>query len=86
MIADSERGWRPGKTALPRPSPCSAASGMLVNERSLPDNNQDHALKGEWAGYRECHVKPDLLLIYGKPAGVTTLRLARFGSHSELFR
>jgi mRNA interferase YafQ len=35
-------------------------------------------------GYRECHIKPDLLLIYRKP-GADTLRLARLGSHSELF-
>ena len=35
-------------------------------------------------GYRECHLKPDLLLIYRKP-GADTLRLARLGSHSELF-
>jgi mRNA interferase YafQ len=41
-------------------------------------------LSGEWAGYRECHLKPGLLLIYRKPdAG--SLRLARLGSHSELF-
>jgi mRNA interferase YafQ len=41
-------------------------------------------LSGEWGGYRECDVKPDLLLIYRKPdAG--TLWLARLGSHSEIF-
>jgi mRNA interferase YafQ len=41
-------------------------------------------LGGDWRGYRECHIKPDLLLIHRKPdAG--TLRLARLGSHSELF-
>lgn len=40
--------------------------------------------RGDWAGYRECHLKPDLLLIYGK-LGADTLRLARLGSHSELF-
>jgi mRNA interferase YafQ len=44
----------------------------------------DHDLSGDWAGYRECHLKPDLLLIYRK-ADASTLRLARLGSHSELF-
>jgi len=44
----------------------------------------DHALSGDWAGYRECHIKPDLLVIYRKP-GADTLRLARRGSHSDLF-
>jgi mRNA interferase YafQ len=56
---------------------------MLVNG-PLPENNRDHALSGDWTGYRECHVKPDLLLIYRKP-DADTLRLARLGSHSELF-
>jgi mRNA interferase YafQ len=51
----------------------------------LPENNRDHALSGDWAGYRECHLKPDLLLIYRKP-DARTLRIARLGSHSELFR
>ena len=45
---------------------------------------RDHALSGKWAGYRECHIKPDLLLIYRK-VNTDTLRLARLGSHSELF-
>ncbi|HMU31204.1 MAG TPA: type II toxin-antitoxin system YafQ family toxin, partial [Nitrospira sp.] len=43
-----------------------------------------HDLSGDWAGYRECHIKPDLLLIYRK-SDSDTLRLARLGSHSELF-
>jgi mRNA interferase YafQ len=57
---------------------------MLVNDRALPEANRDHSLGGNWVGYRECHMKPDLLLIYGKP-DADTLRLARMGSHSELF-
>lgn len=44
----------------------------------------DDLLTGNWTGYRECHLKPDLLLIYRKPES-ETLRLARIGSHSELF-
>ena len=50
----------------------------------MPDGIRDHALSGNWSGYRECHIKPDLLLIYRKP-DASTLRLARLGSHSELF-
>lgn len=57
---------------------------LLLTEQDLPENNRDHNLSGNWAGYRECHIKPDLLLIYRKP-DVNTLRLARLGSHSELF-
>ena len=55
----------------------------LASDQVLPNKNRDHGLSGEWAGYRECHIKPDLL-IYCKP-GTDTLRLARLGSHSELF-
>jgi mRNA interferase YafQ len=55
----------------------------LANDRPLPERMRDHALSGEWADTRECHVKPDLLLIYRKDEG--ELGLVRLGSHSELF-
>jgi mRNA interferase YafQ len=44
---------------------------------------RDHPLTGDWQDYRDCHIKPDLVLIYQKPDG-DTLRLVRLGSHSEL--
>jgi len=56
----------------------------LVADEPLPVSQRDHALTGNWSGYRECHLKPDLLLIYKKP-DEATLRIARLGSHSELF-
>ena len=56
----------------------------LVNDQQLPPKNRDHDLTGNWSGYRECHLKPDLLLIY-KQTNSQALRLARLGSHSELF-
>jgi mRNA interferase YafQ len=56
----------------------------LANDRPLEPRHRDHDLSGDWSGYRECHVKPDLLLIYRK-TGKDLLRLARLGSHSELF-
>lgn len=56
----------------------------LINDDELPEKYRDHALSGDWSGYRECHVKPDLLLIYKKSDG-DILRLARLGSHSEVF-
>lgn len=56
----------------------------LVTDQGLDVRYRDHDLSGDWAGYRECHVKPDLLLIYRK-ADPAILRLARLGSHSELF-
>lgn len=56
----------------------------LANDEQLEARHRDHELSGDWSGYRECHVRPDLLLIYRKP-DQDTLRLARLGSHSELF-
>ena len=56
----------------------------LATDQSLDARYRDHDLSGDWAGYRECHIKPDLLLIYRK-SDFDTLRLARLGSHSELF-
>ena len=56
----------------------------LATDQTLDARYRDHDLSGDWAGYRECHVKPDLLLIYRK-SDTDTLRLARLGSHSELF-
>ncbi len=59
----------------------------LMNDRPLPVHNRDHALTGEYAGTRECHVAPDWLLIYLKNGDAQTgsLALVRSGSHSELF-
>jgi len=57
---------------------------VLMKDETLDARYRDHDLSGNWAGYRECHIKPDLLLIYRKLDG-DILRLARLGSHSELF-
>ena len=56
----------------------------LASDEALEPRHRDHDLSGDWSGYRECHVKPDLLLIYRKTEN-DLLRLARLGSHSELF-
>ena len=55
----------------------------LMHDQPLADKYRDHTLVGEWMGYRECHIKPDLLLIY-KKSDAKILKLARLGSHSEL--
>lgn len=57
---------------------------LLANNAPLPQKHRDHALGGNWNGHRECHMKPDLLLIYKLP-DQETLRLTRMGSHSQLF-
>ncbi|NKB78264.1 MAG: type II toxin-antitoxin system mRNA interferase toxin, RelE/StbE family [Gammaproteobacteria bacterium] len=55
----------------------------LSKDNDLDTKYHDHALTGEWSDHRDCHVKPDLVLIYRKPNDVT-LQLVRIGSHSKL--
>lgn len=55
----------------------------LLADLPLEPRHRDHALTGDWKDHRDCHVKPDLVLIYQKPDD-DTLRLVRIGSHSEL--
>ena len=61
-----------------------AAISHLATDQTLPEKFHDHPLAGEYTNHRECHLKPDLLLIYKKPDDHTS-RLVRVGSHSELF-
>ena len=56
----------------------------LQKDSILSAKFQDHSLLGEYKECRECHLKPDMLLIYEKPDRMT-LTLIRLGSHSELF-
>jgi mRNA interferase YafQ len=55
----------------------------LADDTPFPQRYVDHALSGEWQNYRDCHIRPDLVLIYWKPDDAT-LELVRLGSHSEL--
>lgn len=57
---------------------------LLANDLPLPERFRDHALTGIWKGFRDCHIRPDLVLIYRKPEP-DLLELARIGSRSELF-
>jgi len=56
---------------------------LLVNNQPLAEKHWDHALTGDWKDHRDCHIKPDLVLIYRKPDD-EVLQLVRLGSHSEL--
>lgn len=56
---------------------------LLVEDAGLPARCFDHPLVGEWKDHRDCHVKPDLVLIYRK-VGADILQLVRLGSHSQL--
>ncbi|WP_330848430.1 type II toxin-antitoxin system YafQ family toxin [Aliarcobacter butzleri] len=57
----------------------------LANNETLEEKYKDHKLIGDYLGCRECHVKPDLLLIYRIDNQVLELALVRIGNHSDLF-
>ena len=61
----------------------AAVLPTLQSDTTLELRYRDHDLIGEWQGHRECHLRPDLLLIYRKQDDL--LSLIRIGSHSELF-
>ena len=57
----------------------------LANERKLDEKFRDHALTGNFAGFRECHLAPDWLLVYQIDKGELVLTLSRTGTHSDIF-
>ena len=56
----------------------------LANQEILEERYCDHQLSGEWKDFRECHIRPDWLLIYLVKSDELVLTLTRTGSHSEL--
>ena len=62
----------------------ATAVAMLARQDALPPECRDHALRGDWAGFRDLHVEPDWLLPY-RVAG-DEVQLARTGTHSDLFQ
>lgn len=56
---------------------------FLAADAPLPEKYRDHALTGVWEDHRDCHIKPDLVMIYRK-SDDDMLELVRLGSHSEL--
>ena len=58
---------------------------LSVCDEPLPRKYNDHCLTGNYSDYRECHIKPDWLLIYNKEKQLKILKLYRTGSHSDLF-
>jgi mRNA interferase YafQ len=53
--------------------------------KGLGKNHKPHKLSGNYKGYWECHVKPDLLLIWDENEQINLLELVRTGTHSDLF-
>ena len=56
---------------------------LLAADETLPLRYRDHAMTGNWEGYRNCHIRFNIVLLYRK-IGDDILELARLGSHSEL--
>lgn len=56
---------------------------LLTGGHALPDKYQDHPLRGKFAGYRECHIEPDWLLVY--KLSLSEIYFVRTGTHSDLF-
>ena len=59
---------------------------QLLDCKSLEEKHRDHALTGNYLGFRECHIQPDWLLIYAIDNGILILTASRTGTHSDLFR
>lgn len=57
----------------------------LAMGETLPERNKDHSLTGKWAGFRECHILPNWLLVYRIEDNVLILTLSRTGTHSDIF-
>ena len=57
----------------------------LANQKPLAPENHDHSLSGNYAGFRECHISPDWLLIYRIDGNELLLFLFRTGTHADLF-
>ena len=57
----------------------------LLAEEVLDEKYRDHPLSGNYAGFRECHVLPDWLLIYTVDRGQLLLTASRTDTHSDLF-
>lgn len=57
----------------------------LQREEPLDEKHRDHALVGNYLGFRECHIEPDWLLVYAIDKGQLILTASRTGSHSDLF-
>ena len=56
---------------------------ILIRHETLPPRHRDHALIGDWNGWRDCHLEPDWLLIY--KVAPNELLLGRIGTHADLF-
>ena len=67
-------------------SELKAVVRLIANGDILPQKYRDHQLTGRWSGHRECHIRPDWLLIYYISENSLVLTLSRTGTHAKLFK
>ena len=77
------RREKKGRFAASLDAEVASVVADLAADRPLSPRCRDHALAGSWKDHRDCHIRPDLVLIYRKPDG-EHLDLVRLGSHSTL--
>ena len=63
----------------------NAIVNQLAAGQTLPERNRDHALTGDYIGFRECHIRPDWLLVSRVDGDALELFLFRTGTHTDLF-
>ncbi len=68
-----------------KPERLKRAVTMLANGDTLPSSFRDHTLTGQLKGFRECHLAPDILLIYQVDGDMLILTLVNIGTHAQLF-
>jgi mRNA interferase YafQ len=80
---DYKREKRSGQNRKSLDTDLMVVVKRLVKDQPLLHRHFDHPLSGNWNDHRDCHIRPDLILIYRKP-DKKTLELVRLGSHSQL--
>jgi len=81
--ATFRKDWKKTVRGTPLEKELEALMRMLAADMELPPKHRDHALAGTRANLRDCHLRPDVVVIYEKTAGELGMR--RIGSRSELF-
>jgi len=81
MVRDRQRLIRRGKDM----AKLESVLGLLAADAPLPTPLRDHALTGEWRGFRDCHIEPDWVLIYAKDRDRLVLVAVATGTHADLF-
>ncbi|MDR3288769.1 MAG: type II toxin-antitoxin system YafQ family toxin [Peptococcaceae bacterium] len=74
---------RAKKRGLPMPL-LDEVLETLCEQKPLAPKHRDHALTGNFAGFRECHILPDWLLIYAVDGDHLILTAFRTGAHADL--